>query len=130
MLRMNRETPIRESHDETLVLVDNSRRKRLAIIGAGIVALTQVADGAADAPTGAVLVLNDHEEVGSASTRGASGPLLGQVLERLAVARGGTRTDVLEARLTLERHRVELAQARARYLTTLGITTSIASETP
>jgi outer membrane protein TolC len=33
-----------------------------------------------------------------------------------------TRTDVLEARLTLERHRVELAQARARYLTTLGIT--------
>ena len=36
---MNRETPIRESHDETLVLVDNSRRKRLAIIAAGIVAL-------------------------------------------------------------------------------------------
>lgn len=34
-----------------------------------------------------------------------------------------TRTDVLEARLTLERHRVELAQARSRYLTTLGITT-------
>jgi outer membrane protein TolC len=32
------------------------------------------------------------------------------------------RTDVLEARLELERHRVELAQARARYLTTLGIT--------
>ncbi len=32
------------------------------------------------------------------------------------------RTDVLEARLTLERHRVELAQARSRYLTTLGIT--------
>ncbi len=33
-----------------------------------------------------------------------------------------TRTDVLEARLTLERHRVELAQARSHYLTTLGIT--------
>jgi outer membrane protein TolC len=32
------------------------------------------------------------------------------------------RTDVLEARLELERHRVELGQARARYLTTLGIT--------
>jgi outer membrane protein TolC len=40
------------------------------------------------------------------------------------------RTDVLEARLTLERHRVELAQARARYLTTLGITPSTASERP
>jgi outer membrane protein TolC len=33
-----------------------------------------------------------------------------------------TRTDVLEARLTLDRHQVELAQARAAYLTTLGLT--------
>ncbi|MBA3258565.1 MAG: TolC family protein [Gemmatimonadales bacterium] len=41
-----------------------------------------------------------------------------------------TRTDVLEARLTLERHRVELAQARSRYLTTLGITSRTASDTP
>jgi outer membrane protein TolC len=41
-----------------------------------------------------------------------------------------TRTDVLEARLTLERHRVELAQARSRYLTTLGITPRTASEAP
>jgi outer membrane protein TolC len=41
-----------------------------------------------------------------------------------------TRTDVLEARLTLERHRVELAQARSRYLTTLGITPRGASEKP
>jgi outer membrane protein TolC len=32
-----------------------------------------------------------------------------------------TRTDVLEARLTLQRHRVELAQVRATYLTTLGL---------
>jgi outer membrane protein TolC len=40
------------------------------------------------------------------------------------------RTDVLEARLTLERHRVELAQARSRYLTTLGITFPTASDTP
>ncbi len=39
-----------------------------------------------------------------------------------------TRTDVLEARLELERHRVELAQARSRYLTTLGITPTGASE--
>ncbi|MBA3316880.1 MAG: TolC family protein [Gemmatimonadales bacterium] len=41
-----------------------------------------------------------------------------------------TRTDVLEARLTLERHRVELAQARSRYLTTLGITPRTARDTP
>ncbi len=32
-----------------------------------------------------------------------------------------TRTDVLEARLTLQRHRAELSQAQARYLTTLGL---------
>ena len=41
-----------------------------------------------------------------------------------------TRTDVLEARLILERHRVELAQARSRYLTTMGITPRTASEKP
>jgi outer membrane protein TolC len=41
-----------------------------------------------------------------------------------------TRTGVLEARLTLERHRVELAQARSRYLTTLGITSRTPSEKP
>ncbi|MGH7579261.1 MAG: TolC family protein [Gemmatimonadales bacterium] len=41
-----------------------------------------------------------------------------------------TRTDVLEARLTLERHRVELAQARSRYLTTLGITPRTRSDVP
>jgi outer membrane protein TolC len=33
-----------------------------------------------------------------------------------------TRTNVFEARLTLQRHRVELARARAAYLTTLGLT--------
>ncbi len=41
-----------------------------------------------------------------------------------------TRTDVLEARLTLDRHRVELAQARASYLTTLGLTPQRASDKP
>lgn len=41
-----------------------------------------------------------------------------------------TRTDVLEARLTLDRHRVELAQARANYLTTLGLTPQTASDRP
>jgi outer membrane protein TolC len=42
----------------------------------------------------------------------------------------GVRTDVVEARLTMERHRVELAQARARYRTTLGLHTTTASDTP
>lgn len=39
------------------------------------------------------------------------------------------RTDVLEARLTLERHRAELAQAQARYLTTLGAVSPTAGST-
>jgi hypothetical protein len=41
MLEMNRETPIRSSDSETLVLVDDAsrRRRRIAIIGAGIVAV-------------------------------------------------------------------------------------------
>ncbi|HEX2251497.1 MAG TPA: TolC family protein [Gemmatimonadales bacterium] len=41
-----------------------------------------------------------------------------------------TRTDVLEARLALQRHRVELAQARARYLTTLGLASFPGAKTP
>ena len=49
------------------------------------------------AETVSMIVLNDHEEVGSASTTGASGPLLEHVLERLVIARGGTRDDLLRA---------------------------------
>ncbi len=45
----------------------------------------------------AVIVLNDHEEVGSSSTTGAGGPLLERVLERHVLARGGDRDDVLRS---------------------------------
>ena len=45
----------------------------------------------------AVIVLNDHEEVGSSSTTGAAGPLLEQVLERHVAARGGGRADLIRA---------------------------------
>jgi len=41
----------------------------------------------------AVIALFDHEEVGSASTTGASGPFLAAVLERLHDATGGSRDD-------------------------------------
>ena len=43
----------------------------------------------------AMIVLNDHEEVGSESTSGAAGPFLEHVLERHVVARGGGRADLL-----------------------------------
>lgn len=44
-----------------------------------------------------VLSLFDHEEVGSASRAGADGPLLGDVLERSVLARGGGREEYLRA---------------------------------
>lgn len=47
---------------------------------------------------GAVIVLNDHEEVGSSSVTGAGGPLLESVLDRLIAARGGTPEDVHRSR--------------------------------
>lgn len=42
----------------------------------------------------AVVVLNDHEEVGSSSATGAAGPFLEAVLRRLVAARGGTDEDL------------------------------------
>jgi aspartyl aminopeptidase len=45
----------------------------------------------------AAIVLSDHEEVGSASTTGAAGPLLERVLERHVLARHGSRDHLLRA---------------------------------
>lgn len=45
----------------------------------------------------AMIVLNDHEEVGSSSTTGAAGPLLEHVLERHVLARGGDRDALLRS---------------------------------
>ena len=52
---------------------------------------------AASAPGGflPVLVLFDHEEVGSSSDHGAQSDLLGTVLERIVLASGGSREDFL-----------------------------------
>ena len=44
-----------------------------------------------------VVTLFDHEEVGSTSERGAAGPLLGNILERSVIARGGGRDEYLRA---------------------------------
>ncbi|MCZ7630095.1 MAG: hypothetical protein M5U19_14075 [Microthrixaceae bacterium] len=45
----------------------------------------------------AVIVLSDHEEVGSTSATGAVGAWLEQVLERITIANGGSRSRLLEA---------------------------------
>jgi aspartyl aminopeptidase len=61
-------------------------------------AVTALIEAAAGGPAEiAMAVLNDHEEVGSASTTGASGPLLERVLERHVTARGGGRDELLRA---------------------------------
>lgn len=44
-----------------------------------------------------MVVLFDHEEVGSETTTGAAGPLLSTVIERLVWARGGSRDDLHRA---------------------------------
>jgi len=44
-----------------------------------------------------LIVLNDHEEVGSESATGASGPLLGRIIERSVLGRGGGPDEVARA---------------------------------
>ena len=46
-------------------------------------------------PRPLALTLFDHEEVGSASRGGADGPLLGDIMERIVLAREGDRTHYL-----------------------------------
>jgi aspartyl aminopeptidase len=58
-------------------------------------ATSALATAAQPAAGTAVIALFDHEEVGSESTTGASGPLLEHVLERLSLASGADRGQFL-----------------------------------
>jgi aspartyl aminopeptidase len=60
-------------------------------------AATSALIGATPGEAIAMIVLNDHEEVGSASSTGAAGPLLERVMERHVNARDGSRDDFLRA---------------------------------
>jgi aspartyl aminopeptidase len=62
-------------------------------------AATRALIGAAepDSPQRQVIVLFDHEEVGSVSERGAASSLLVATLERLVLTAGGDREDLLRA---------------------------------
>lgn len=75
------------AHQEFLA---SGRLDNLSSTHAGLRALLEVA--ARPRPTGpiALLVANDHEEVGSASRSGAAGPFLEDVLVRLHDGLGGT----------------------------------------
>lgn len=63
-----------------------ARLDNLASVHAGLTALLSAREGTPDSVP--VLACFDHEEVGSASRDGAEGPLLGTVLERLALTLG------------------------------------------
>ncbi|NDK89213.1 M18 family aminopeptidase [Gordonia desulfuricans] len=58
--------------------------------------LRALLDGAPSIHT-RVLALFDHEEVGSGSERGAASEFLPTILERIVLARGGDRSDFLQA---------------------------------
>ncbi|GAA4994631.1 M18 family aminopeptidase [Streptomyces siamensis] len=74
-------------------LLAGPRMDNLLSVHAGTAALTAVAT--ADSRLGYIPVLAafDHEENGSQSDTGADGPLLGNVLERSVLARGGSLED-------------------------------------
>ncbi len=82
-------------------LIAAARLDNLASSYAAVRALVEAAGGAGGTTAGAgvvpVVVLFDHEEIGSTTDRGASSPLLMSVLERLVLARGGGRDDLWRA---------------------------------
>lgn len=78
-------------------LIAAPRLDNLATCYAGVQALIAAVDQPTSAPLTQVLVLFDHEEVGSMSERGAFSTLLPTVLERIVTSAGGTREDYLRA---------------------------------
>jgi RND family efflux transporter MFP subunit len=108
MLEMNRETPIRSSESDTLVVVDDGsrRRRRIAIIGAGVIAIAAIvlamlmlggnkAENAAETAAGAsqvptvTVVVPGRTQV--ARTIAASGPLAARRDQPVGIAGSGGR---------------------------------------
>jgi aspartyl aminopeptidase len=73
--------------------VFSARLDNLASCHAGLCALTDVGTKVDPDRPAPVLVLFDHEEVGSQSAGGAASSLLPSVLERMVLAREGSRED-------------------------------------
>ncbi len=62
-----------------------------------LAALTAAGSGSERPSATSVVVLNDHEEIGSTTATGADGAWLEHVLERRVTALGGGRTDLLRS---------------------------------
>lgn len=67
----------------------SGRLDNLSSVHAGLEALVRASDGEAARDETLVLAAFDHEEIGSSSRSGAAGPILDDVLVRIAAARGG-----------------------------------------
>ncbi len=79
-------------------LISAPRLDNLCSSWAGLEALLAVADEGASAPRQVpLLVLFDHEEIGSTSNRGAASALLPAITERIVRGLGGDREDHLRA---------------------------------
>lgn len=78
-------------------LLSAPRLDNLCSAWAGTEALAATVERRAEPDQIPVLVLFDHEEVGSTSDRGADSTLLPAVLERIVLAGGGGREDLLRA---------------------------------
>lgn len=77
--------------------VSGARMDNLATSYAGTRALIEAVGNAPAQPTSQVLVLFDHEEIGSMTERGAFSSLLPTVLERITTTLGGSRDDLHRA---------------------------------
>ncbi len=77
--------------------IASGRLDNLAMCHAGLAALLLATDEGEVPEHTPVLVLFDHEEVGSQSPTGADGSLLPDLLERIHAARGGGRESFLRA---------------------------------
>ncbi|ROQ39486.1 aspartyl aminopeptidase [Frondihabitans sp. PhB188] len=78
-------------------LLAAGRMDNLSSVHAGLTALIEGAQELAAAASISVLAAFDHEEVGSASTSGASGPILADVLTRISAGLGATDSDRFRA---------------------------------
>lgn len=74
----------------------SSRMDNLSSVFASLTALLRAVEAGDSGSDIAVLAAFDHEEVGSASTTGAQGPILSEVLERTATAMGVDREGYLQ----------------------------------
>ena len=78
-------------------LLASARLDNQATCYAGVQALIRAGDEHGGRPHRQLLALFDHEEVGSVSERGAQSTLLSTTLERIVLAAGGGREDLLRA---------------------------------